>query len=238
VLAQFQGMGAHLRRDLAGFVCPGMATHDGTFHREVSAAARMAFAIRSLQLANWAFLPPKQIKLGGAGPGEGGASGRGKGAAGNSLYPAGIHPQKYDPVSGGSAVTRLGFCLFALLAFGTLGCGSSRQLQSVSLSPASANAQNFPNGQVSFTATGSFNKPPSPVQLTSKDVGWCVGSTSGMCVGNISVGVTVDQNGLAQCVPGFTGTDTILAGTMSSAMMNPDVGSQLKVFGVARLTCP
>jgi hypothetical protein len=135
-------------------------------------------------------------------------------------------------------MTRFGYCLFVLLAFGILGCGSSRQLQSVTLSPASADAHNFPNGQVLFTATGSFNKPPSPVQLTSKDVNWCAGSGSGMCVGNINPGVTVDQNGLAQCVPGFTGTATILAGTMPSAMMNPDVGSQLKIFGVARLICP
>jgi hypothetical protein len=75
------------------------------------------------------------------------------------------------------------------------------------------------------------------VQLTSKDVTWCTGSNSGMCVGNINPGATVDQNGLAQCVPGFTGKATILAGTGSSSM-NPDGGSQLKIFGAAHLTCP
>src|ERR1700674_2249984 len=114
------------------------------------------------------------------------------------------------------AMTRFGSCLFflvsPLIALGIVGCGSSRQLQSVTLSPASADSRNFPNGQVSFTATGAFSKKPSPVQLTSKDVTWCVGSSSGMCVGNINPGVTVDQNGLAQCLPGFTGTATILAG--------------------------
>ena len=130
------------------------------------------------------------------------------------------------------------FLVLPLVLLGTIGCGSSRQLQSVTLSPASADAQNFPNGQVSFTATGTFSKKPSPLQLTDKDVRWCAGSSSGMCVGNINPGITVDQDGLAQCVPGFTGTVTILAGTESSSMMNPDGGSQLKIFGAAQLTCP
>ena len=134
--------------------------------------------------------------------------------------------------------SRLLFLLLPLVALEIVGCGSSRQLQSVTLNPAIADARNFPNGQVSFTATGAFSKPPSPVQLTSTDVTWCAGSTSGMCVGNINPGVTVDRNGLAQCVPGFTGTATILAGAGSSPMTNPDFGSQLKIFGAAQLTCP
>ena len=121
-----------------------------------------------------------------------------------------------------------------LIALGIVGCGSGRQLQSVTLNPELADAQSFPGGQVSFTATGAFSKPPSPVRLTSKDVTWCAGSNSG----NINPGVTVDQNGLAQCVPGFTGTATVLAGAGSSSMMNPDGGSQLKIFGAAQLTCP
>ena len=131
----------------------------------------------------------------------------------------------------------LRFLVPPIIALGIVGCGSSRQLQSVKLNPALADARNFPNGQVPFTATGAFSKPPSPVQLTSKDVTWCTGSNSGMCVGNINPGATVDQNGLAQCVPGFTGKATILAGTGSSSM-NPDGGSQLKIFGAAHLTCP
>ena len=130
------------------------------------------------------------------------------------------------------------FLLLALTTLGVVGCGSSRQLQSVTISPASADAQNFSAGQVSFTATGTFSKNPSPQKLTSKDVTWCAGSSTGMCVGNINPGITVDPNGLAQCLPGFTGTVTILAGAESSSMMNPDGGSQLKIFGGADLTCP
>ncbi|HEV7219975.1 MAG TPA: hypothetical protein VGN39_13965 [Terriglobales bacterium] len=137
---------------------------------------------------------------------------------------------------------RLRPCLLLLvlpiLAIGLIGCGSNRQLQSVMLNPAVADAQNFSGGQVLFTATGAFNKPPSPIPLASKDVSWCVGSNSGMCVGNINPGVTVDQNGMAQCISGFTGTATILAGVASSSVMNPDTGMQLKIFGAAQLTCP
>jgi hypothetical protein len=125
--------------------------------------------------------------------------------------------------------------LLAALAFSA--CGSSRHLQSVSLSPAAADAQSFPNGQVPFKAAGTFSKPPSPVQLTGQDVTWCVGASGGGCAGNINPGATVDQNGLAQCNSGFAGTVTILAG-QGTTMVMPDVGAQLKIFGTAQLTCP
>ena len=117
------------------------------------------------------------------------------------------------------------------------GCGSSRQLQSVNLSPATADARSFPGGQVQFSATGSFNKPPSPTPLTSADVTWCVGSGTGQCDGNIAQGATIDQNGVAQCGSGFVGTVTILAGTAGTPVL-PDQGQPLKIFGSATLTCP
>ena len=128
--------------------------------------------------------------------------------------------------------------LLLLAAAAVSGCGGSRQLQSVSLSPAVANAQSFPNGQVAFTATGTFSKPPSPATLTSKDVLWCVGSSDGICVGNANPGATLDRNGMAQCNAGFTGTVIVLAGKASSTMGIPDSGQKLDVFGSAQLTCP
>jgi hypothetical protein len=132
-------------------------------------------------------------------------------------------------------------CLFAgLLIFGELallGCGSGRQLQSISVSPATADAKNFPNGQVPFTAAGTYSEPPSPSPLTSKDVQWCVGSSSGACAGNIFPGATVDSNGIAQCGGVFTGTAFVLAGTGAS-VSNPDAGQQFKIFGSAQITCP
>src|SRR5579884_2298020 len=64
--------------------------------------------------------------------------------------------------------------LFAVsLLLALAGCGgmdvgmnSRRVLQSVTVSPATADSQSFPNGQVTFTAMGTFSKPPSPDQVT------------------------------------------------------------------------
>jgi hypothetical protein len=134
----------------------------------------------------------------------------------------------------GSGPATLSVLLAAIL---TSGCGSSRQLQSVSLSPATADAQNYSHGQVPFTATGTFSKQPSPSPLTSKDELWCVGLSAGQCAGNVTPGATVDQNGVAQCGPAFLGTTHIVAGTAGTAM-NPDGGQPLKIFGTAQLTCP
>lgn len=135
-------------------------------------------------------------------------------------------------------MTRSASLLVLLLVLAlVISCSSNRQLQSVSISPASAEAKNFPDGQVPFLATGMFSKPPSPAPLTSSDVTWCVGA-GGVCAGNIITFVTVDQNGVAQCSQGASGTETVLAGTKSSTMMNPDGGVQLKVFGSAQITCP
>jgi hypothetical protein len=128
--------------------------------------------------------------------------------------------------------------LVVLTVLMTLGCGSGRQLQSVTLTPPTADAKNFPNGQIPFVATGTFSKPPSPVNLTSSDIVWCFGDASGNCAGNIAPSVIIDQNGLAYCGPAFVGTATVLAGTQSSMMVNPDGRSQLKVFGSAQVTCP
>jgi len=136
------------------------------------------------------------------------------------------------------------FSVLVLLA--TMSCGSNRQLQTVALQPATADAKDFPNGQVPFLATGTFSKPPSPVPLTSKDVTWCYGGpanvanpTAGICAGNIAPAVTVDANGLAQCAANAQGTFFVLAGKTSTNLMgNPDAGPQFTIFGSAQLTCP
>lgn len=142
-----------------------------------------------------------------------------------------------------------GFCsrslgpLF-LLCFAALGCGGNRQLQSVTVQPSQADAKNFTNGQVQFTATGVFSNSGMPVTLTSKDITWCYGGvassatlTAGICAGNVAQLVSIDSNGVAQCNSGFQGMGLILAGVPIPASM-PDVGQQLKVYGSATLTCP
>ena len=62
----------------------------------------------------------------------------------------------------------VGYCL-VLFLLATLSCGSSHQLQSVSITPSTADAQQFPNGQVQFTAKGTFNGSSTSVTLTIRE---------------------------------------------------------------------
>ena len=131
-------------------------------------------------------------------------------------------------------LSRVAACLSVTSVLAGPGCGSS-QLTSVTIAPPVADAQNFPGARVPFTATGTFSDSSKPVPL--QNLTWCVGMSNGMCNGNIASPATVDSHGVARCTGGLNGTVTILAGT-GNAMMNPDGGQQLAVFGTARLTCP
>ena len=129
-----------------------------------------------------------------------------------------------------------------LLSCLALSCGSSRHLESITLQPSAATAQ---NGKFQFAATGQFSAPPSPVTLTSKDVTWCTGEVANApsaspnsCIGNVAPFAVVDQNGLATCGAASHGTGYILAGAQQMMPMNPDGGSQFKISGHATLTCP
>jgi len=114
-------------------------------------------------------------------------------------------------------------------------CGNSK-LTSVNVSPAIADAQNFPNGMVQFSASGTYSSSSKVVPLAN--LTWCIGTSSGTCNGNIASVATVDNHGLAQCLPGAkAGVATILAGS-GGHVGNPDGGSTLAVFGSAQLTCP
>ena len=110
-----------------------------------------------------------------------------------------------------------------------LACGDNRSLQSVKVSPATASSH------AQFSATGIYNSMPTSVDITSITT-WCIGSSNGICAGDIVMRVSV-INGLAQCLPGFTGTVTVLAG-QAGPPPGPDVGSQLNPFGMAQFTCP
>src|ERR1700693_2983266 len=90
--------------------------------------------------------------------------------------------------------------LALLLVIGTTACGSNsnpRVLQSVTATPASADAQQFPGGRVQFTATGVFNTAPTQVTplpscsaTNSNDACITAWSTSPVTVD------AVDQNGI------------------------------------------
>lgn len=111
----------------------------------------------------------------------------------------------------------------------TGGCGNtsapSRLLQSVSVSPAVANAQTFSNGQVQFTAVGTYSQPPSPSPITQP--GWSLSDP------NIA---TISQSGLAQCTAGASGVVTVKASTPAPCSGTGCTAALLS--GTAQLTCP
>ncbi|MFZ0734050.1 MAG: hypothetical protein WAM79_17140 [Candidatus Sulfotelmatobacter sp.] len=106
------------------------------------------------------------------------------------------------------------------------GCGGgNRVIQSVTVTPASADAQNFPDGQVQFTASGNYSQPPSPVTLPQAN--WVLTETSI---------ATLTGNGLAQCIPGASGVVTVRAG-----VPGPCSGTgctAVQIVGTAQLSCP
>jgi hypothetical protein len=93
------------------------------------------------------------------------------------------------------------FVLVFILA--SLGCGSAtRELQSITITPNVADPATSPSGEVLFTATGNFNKPP--MQEARLSVSW---SVSDLTIASI------DDNGLARCTSGATGTVTVTGTT-------------------------
>lgn len=132
------------------------------------------------------------------------------------------------------------FCiaLLILAASNILACGggmdpSNRSIQSISISPASADAQDYPDGQVSFVATGYYNTPPSP--LTPLAATW------GVCYQNApTTAATVTSNGVAQCAAGSVGTYTVFAYDFPnpSCFAITACGGGCTVEGTAKLTCP
>jgi hypothetical protein len=132
--------------------------------------------------------------------------------------------------------TPLSICWLAAFAITTVGCSSmnsmsNRVLQSMVITPAAADAQTSPSGQVQFSAMGTFSQAPSPAPVPF------VAPYSGSW-GTSDLNVaTIDQTGLAQCVPGAAGTITITAIASSNAGMGTQ-NMSTAVSGTAKLTCP
>ena len=121
-----------------------------------------------------------------------------------------------------------------------LACGSRAdpaQVQSVTLSPSVADARDYPNGQVQFTATAYYsNDPKQGVPLTTS--GW------GSCYQNLPTpDVIVSRTGVAQCASGAVGTYTVWANAPrnvngANCLAITACGGGCFVAGTAQLTCP
>jgi len=134
----------------------------------------------------------------------------------------------------------------------TLACGSSpsgpRLIQSLTLSPASADAQNYPNGKVAFVATGHYNS--APLTVTPLPANWGAESeqlwNGVLTYGSADGAVVVDANGVAQCGAGASGTYAVVAWVIQDPGLQGGCGSQNSigepgcdvVQGIAQLTCP
>jgi hypothetical protein len=128
-------------------------------------------------------------------------------------------------------------CFVTTLTYQTLGCGTSsssnRVLQSIAVTPATADAQSS-NGQVQFTATGTFSKAPSsaPVTFAAPYSGsWSADPTMATLVG------TGTGTATFQCVAGVSSVVTIKATASTNAATGTGATSTA-VSGTASLTCP
>src|SRR5262245_29080613 len=129
--------------------------------------------------------------------------------------------------------------LFAWLA--TIGCSgfffssnNGRLLVVVSVDPVSANASQFTNGQVQFTASGTFNRSPTSVNPLGSVV-WTVDHPAFSGLPD-SGHATITADGVAQCAMDFSSSVTVFA-TAAADPTQPVSLSNEKV-GTAQLMCP
>ena len=127
-----------------------------------------------------------------------------------------------------------------LIAAIALACGSSnsstsRAATALTITPATADAVNYPNG-VPFTAVATYSTPPSPVKG--------VQATWGACYQNDPTNdISVSTTGLAHCGPGASGVYTVWAYVIANdrgcpEWVNSCGGGGCQVTGTAQLTCP
>jgi hypothetical protein len=88
-------------------------------------------------------------------------------------------------------------CVAASIAIACGGSTPQREIQSISISPSTADAQDYPNGQVQFVATGAYNL--APITVTPLTANWAVNNSG------LAVPVSITTDGLAQCMAGASG---------------------------------
>jgi hypothetical protein len=124
--------------------------------------------------------------------------------------------------------------ILVLLPFGLLSSGSNnpsafRVLTSIAVSPLSADIQNYPSGQVPFTATGTFSLPPSPSPVPSTSPYSGTFTVDNAAIATI---VSVDAGtATVECVSGASGTVNVIA----TASANN--GRGVMVSGSGQLVC-
>jgi hypothetical protein len=126
----------------------------------------------------------------------------------------------------------------ALLAFPLLSCNSvnpnsGRVLTAITVTPTAADAVNYPNGHVTFTATGQFSLPPlsGSVAFQSPYSGsFSVANPNNLTVANVVA--TGTGTVTVQCIANVTGSVEVVARASANN------GTQTVVTGQGTLTCP
>lgn len=128
-------------------------------------------------------------------------------------------------------------CLAGLLL---VSCGgSSRVLESISLSPSPAFAK---NGSVQLVATGTYSS--APLTVSGIRVNWnptlCTDTNnSTACPQAIAAPeVTVSASGLAACVKGFSGTAPVEVTAPKNPSISPDATGVATVSATGSVVCP
>ena len=125
------------------------------------------------------------------------------------------------------------FAAVALVSCPSSNPNASRVLISIAVTPTTANAATYPNGQVIFTATGTFSLPPiiAPLSFTAPYTGsFEVENPGSQTIATIIA--TGTGTITVQCAPRAAGNVNITA----SAASNNQSGTV--VTGNAQLTCP
>jgi hypothetical protein len=136
----------------------------------------------------------------------------------------------------------LSLIALSVAALLTLSCGARSQgqdpLQSITLSPAAADAQDYPNGQVQFIATGYYMNPSRTVTPLSATWGTCYQFAP-------TSAISVTSTGLAQCASGAVGTYSVwandptpLAPGVYSCPASTACGGGCTIQATSQLTCP
>lgn len=137
---------------------------------------------------------------------------------------------------------RFVLCFIALTAAAAvfLSCGSSSQryLQNISMSPSTADAKDYAQGQVPFVVTGYFSTSPMSVTPTTATFGACYQNTP-------TADVSVSSTGVAECGSAAAGTYLIWANDPLPNLPGVSNCSAMTVCGggcvlgaMAELTCP
>lgn len=121
-----------------------------------------------------------------------------------------------------------------LVSFLLIGCGSDRVLESVSVSPATARAQDYPNGVVVFTASGTFSA--SPAHVNPITVKWAAPNQPlTPCPPNCGVGASIGVS-----CSGIMAGQTFTIDATAPRDPSVETGSEgvPTVKGTAQLICP